>query len=930
MFKLFRWKPRAGGLLKDNAKPKNLHRRLNKRKILRGLLYTAGAFVLLIVLLFAWYAKDLPTPEKIASRRATESTKIFDRNGNPLYETGAMRRTIIPADQMPESIRKATVAIEDKDFYKHHGFDFRGFARALVANIAHGRLSQGGSTITQQYVKNALLSPKKTFTRKIKELILSVELEQTRTKDEILTLYLNEIPYGSNVYGIQEATKLYFNKDAKDLTLAEATTLAALPQRPTYYSPYGTHTNDLFARKNKVLDNMVDQSYITKDQADIAKKEAPNKEQAKFAERKDNIKSPHFVLFVKEKLAELYGDRMVDEGGLQVTTTLDGDMQKMAEEAVVDGSKKLDRYGATNAALVSIDPKTGQVLAMIGSRDYFDTEHDGNVNVTLANRQPGSAFKPIAYATAFKKQYNPAYTLFDLKTDFGGGYNPSDYDGRTRGPVSARFALANSLNIPAVKMLSLAGIDNTLQTAKDLGITTLTDPKRYGLALVLGGGEVKPIELAGAYGAFGNGGKYATTTPFLKIQDSKGKMLYEFKDGGNVKEVLDPQIAYEITDILADNNVRQSIFGNSLVVPGYKVAVKTGTTQEFHDAWTAGTTPDLATVVWVGNNDNSKMKNGADGSVVAAPIFRSYMSKALARFPKTDFTRPAGIQEIAVEKFSNKLPNEYSQDMVKDIFASWQVPTQKDDVNTIVQVNRLNGLLATETTPADLIEQRVYRNLHSERPDLASWEGPVRSWAAANGYIGSPPKDKDDSYNDNKGPQLSVTSPGNGATFAPSDTITINANASATYGIREVRFSAGSLSATDSEAPYSTNFSAASLGAGTYEISVTAVDQNGVSATAKLSVVVNAATHTQSNITVSGLATTSANIHFETSVATTAQVKYSTDQNNLNQTTSDSFNTTSHNVPLSGLTSGTKYYFQVITSAGSSTVTSSVYSFTTS
>lgn len=934
MFKVFRWKPwkpKAGGLLKGNAtgKSRKLHRRLNKKRILRGLLYAAVGFLLLIILLFAWYAKDLPTPEKLASHRATESTKIFDRKGTPLYETGAQRRTVVTADQMPASIRQATVAIEDKDFYKHHGIDFSGIARAALADIVGGRVSQGGSTITQQFVKNALLSPKRTFDRKIKELILSLELEQTRSKEDILTLYLNEIPYGSNVYGVQEAARMYYGKDAKDLTLSESATLAAIPQRPTYYSPYGSHTDDLFVRKNKVLDNMAGQGFITTEQAGGAKKEAPSQDQAKFAVRKDNITAPHFVLFVKEKLAELYGDRMVDEGGLQVTTTLDLDMQKMAEESIVEGSKKLDRYGATNAALVSIDPKTGQVMAMVGSRDYFDTAHDGNVNVTIANRQPGSSFKPVAYATAFKKQYNPAYTLFDLKTDFGGGYAPSNYDGRTRGPVSARYALANSLNIPAVKILALAGIKNTIQTAKDLGITTLTDPDRYGLALVLGGGEVKPIELAGAYGTFGNSGNYATTTPFLKILDSKGKTLYEFKEGGNVKAALDPQIAYEITDILSDNNVRRDIFGNSLVVPGYKVAVKTGTTQEFHDAWTAGTTTHLATVVWVGNNDNSKMKNGADGSVVAAPIFRTYMAKALARYPKDDFSRPSGIQEASVEKFSNKLPTQYSQDTVKDIFASWQVPTQKDDVNQVVQVNRVNGFLATDSTPADLIEQRVYRNLHSERPDLPNWEGPVRAWAAANGYVGFPPKDQDTSYNDSKGPQVSITSPGNGTSFAPSDTINVTATVSAAYGIREVRFAAESLGATDTDVPYSAGFSASALGSGSHEISVTAVDQNGATATAKITISVNASAHTQSGITVSGITNTSANIQFQTSVATTAQVKYGTDAGTLNQTANDSFNASSHTVPIAGLSAVTKYYFQVITSTGASTVTSAVYSFTT-
>lgn len=927
------FKIKTDGLKKKRNPEKwslKLHRRLNKRKIWRVILYGLGAFLLFIVLLFAWYAKDLPTPEKLAARRATESTKIFDKEGNLLYSTGEKRRTVINDSDMPKSIRQATVAIEDKDFYKHHGLDFSGIIRAVLIDITRGKRSQGGSTITQQFVKNALLSPKKSFTRKIKEAILSIELEQTKSKDEILTLYLNEIPYGSNVYGIEEASKYYLNKSAKDLTLSEAATLAALPQRPTYYSPFGSHTDSLFARKNAVLDSMVEMSYITQAEADKAKTEAPTKEQSNFAKRQDNIKAPHFVLFVRERLVDLYGEQMVNEGGLQVTTSLDSNLQQIAEEAIVSGSKKLDSYNASNAALVSTDPKTGQILAMVGSKDYFDLEHDGNVNVTVANRQPGSSFKPFAYATAFKKQYNPAYTLFDLKTDFGGGYSPDDYDGRTRGPVSARYALANSLNIPAVKILSLAGIENTINTARDLGITTLTDPKRYGLALVLGGGEVKPLEMAGGYATFANGGKFATLTPFLKIQDSSGKTLYEYKEGKNVKEVLDPQIAYEIVDILSDNGVRKDIFGDSLVVPNYRVAVKTGTTQEFRDAWTCGATPNISTVVWVGNNDNTKMRSGADGSVVAAPIFRNYMSNALKKISASeDFQKPSGIQEATVEKFSNKLPTQYSQQLVKDIFASWQVPTEKDNVNIVVKVNRLNGDLATDSTPPELIEERVYRDIHSERPDYPNWEDPVRSWAAANGYVGKPPSGKDNSY-DGKGPSISITSPSNGANFAAGQSINLSANASAGMGVKEVRYSIDGRNATGSGGSYSASIDTTGMSPGDHQLTATVYDNNDVTANASITITINASSHTQSNISTSGISANSATVSFNTSIATTAQVRYGTDPSNMSSSKNDSFNSTSHSIQLTGLSALTMYYFQVISTAGSSTVTSSTYSFTTS
>lgn len=924
---------KAGGFIGKRSKTSKWRlkfpRRLNKRKIWRILLYGVGAFLLMIVLMFAWYAKDLPTPEKLAARRATESTKIFDRDGNLLYSTGEKRRTVISESDMPVYIRQATVAIEDKDFYNHHGLDFTGIFRAIIIDITRGSRSQGGSTITQQFVKNALLSPKKTFTRKIKEAILSLELEQTRSKEEILTLYLNEIPYGGNVYGVEEASKYYFGKSAKDLTLSEAATLAALPQAPTYYSPYGTHTDALFVRKNLVLDNMVSMGYITQDEADAAKAEAPNDDSQNFAERRDNIKAPHFVLFVRERLVELYGEQMVNEGGLQVTTTLNSELQDIAQESIDKNIASIEARGGSNAALVSVDPKTGQILSMVGSRDYFDTEHDGNVNVTVADRQPGSSFKPIAYATAFKKEYNPATTIFDLRTDFGGGYVPENYNGSFSGPVSIRYALANSLNIPAVKILSLAGIENTIKTAQDMGITTLTDPDRYGLALVLGGGEVKPLEMAGAYATFANGGQLATTTPFLKIQDSDGKTLFEYKEGSNVKKALDPQIAYEITDILADNDVRRNVFGDALVVPNYRVAAKTGTTQEFRDGWTAGYTPNLATVVWVGNNDNSSMRSGSAGAVVAAPIFRSYMSNALPKLPKDEFEKPKGIEEVTVEKFSNKLPTQYSQDLIKDIFASWQVPTKKDDVNVVVKVNKLNGQLATDSTPQELIEERVYRDIHSERPDYPNWEGPVRSWAAANGFVGKPPSDQDTSY-DGQTPSVSITSPSNGSSYTAGSTISVAASASAGMGVREVKFTLGSKSVTDTSSPYSAKIDTTGLAAADYKLTATVYDNNGVAANSDITITINASSHTQSGITTSGITANSATISFTTSVATTAYVKYGTSSNNLNLSKNDSVNSKSHSITLSGLTSGTKYYFQVISTAGSSTVTSAVYSFTTS
>lgn len=467
---------------------------VDKKKLWRFIRLGCVVIIFCIAGLFAWYSKDLPTPGKIRERQAIQSTQIYDRNGGLLYEIhGDQNRTLIASADIPEIAKQATVAAEDRNFYKHIGVDFRGIARAIYVDIFRGKKSQGGSTITQQFVKNALLSNKKTFDRKIKELILSLEIETMFSKDEILTMYLNEIPYGSSIYGIEAASKSFFNKSAKELTLEEVAMLAAIPQAPTRYSPYGTHTDELKARRDYILNTMADLGNVPREKTDAAKAT-----EISALPQKDSIKAPHFVFYVREQLVSQFGEQRVEEGGLKVTTTLDSDIQGKAQEAIDKGMDKVRARGGSNAALVSVKPDSGEILAMIGSANYFDSEHDGNVNVTVSARQPGSSFKPIVYATGFKEQYNPASTLWDVPTDFG-KYKPNNYNGQFHGPVSVRFSLANSLNIPAVKMLGIVGLEKALQTAHDMGITTLNEPDRYGLALVLGGGEVKPIDMATAF-----------------------------------------------------------------------------------------------------------------------------------------------------------------------------------------------------------------------------------------------------------------------------------------------------------------------------------------------------------------------------------------------------------------------------------------------
>lgn len=586
-----------------------------------------------IVGVFAYYAKDLPSPGKINSRFIAESTKIFDRTGtHVLYEVhGEEKRTIIPFSEMPEVIRAATITLEDQDFYSHHGLKFSSIARAIFKDFVTFDARQGGSTITQQFVKNSLLTPEKTLTRKVKEAILSIEMEQKFTKDEILAMYLNEIPYGSNAYGIEAASQTFFSKNAKNLTLDEAAFLASLPNAPTFYSPYGSHLEELRTRQAMTLSKMASLGYITPEQAEEAKKTDTFE---KLSPRRENIKAPHFVMYVREYLAKRYGDEQIEQGGLKITTTLDWSKQEMAEKAVFEGADKNLKYNAENAALTAIDPKTGQILAMVGSKNYFDTKIDGQVNVTIRDRQPGSSFKPYVYLTAFTKGYVPETILYDVPTDFstedGKKYEPQNYDGKFHGPVSLEKALGGSLNIPAVKILYLTGVKDSIELAKNLGITTLNEPDRYGLSLVLGGGEVKLLDHVHAYATLAAGGVRRDKTAILKIENAKGEVLEEYKDTPGERVVAEKFVAM-LDSVLSKNENRSWIFGenNPLRFDTRPVVAKTGTTNEYRDAWTVGYAPSLAVGVWVGNNDNTSMKLGADGSYVAAPIWRAFMEKAI-------------------------------------------------------------------------------------------------------------------------------------------------------------------------------------------------------------------------------------------------------------------------------------------------------------
>lgn len=726
----------------------------------------------IMVGLFGWYAKDLPTPNKINSRFAAQTTQIFDRNGKLLYEMhGDKNRILVEFNEIPDNVKHATVAIEDKNFYKHKGLSPTRVIGAAVFNLfkrATGQNLQGGSTITQQFVKNALLSPEQTFSRKIKELIVSIEIEAMYKKDDILKMYLNEIPYGSNAYGVKVAAKTYFNKELKDITLEEAAVLAAIPQAPTYYSPYGQHKDRLMTRKDLVLSLMADQGYITKQQAEEAKKKPITFSNNPYG----SITAPHFVMYVKEKLVEKYGERMAEEGGLKVYTTIDIEKQKAAEAAVAKyGDRNASKYGASNAALVSVDPKTGQILAMVGSRDFFNPDIDGNVNVTTMARQPGSSFKPYAYAQTWKSpNWGPGSTMYDFKTDFGGGYIPSNYDGKDHGIQSMRTALDGSLNIPAVKALYIAGLEDTLKTVRDMGITTLNKPSDYGLSLVLGAGEVTPLEHVGAFGVYANNGIKQDSSWFVKILDANNKTLDEFKQKPG-KQVVDPQIAYLMSHVLSDNNARTYIFGtrNSLTLPDRPVAAKTGTTNDYKDAWTVGYTPQVATAVWVGNNSGKTMSKGADGSVVAAPIWQEYMKAAHASMPKEDFKRPSGIKTVTLDAITGRRTTSATKQTRTDIFPSWYKVPEVFGQAQEVKIDKLTGKLATDKCPPELIETRVYSPITAEippnDPSYSRWNAPIQNWANSQGFsteTGGLPTEPCDLHNGTNLPTVDIITPTEG------------------------------------------------------------------------------------------------------------------------------------------------------------------------
>jgi 1A family penicillin-binding protein len=653
-------------------------------------LRVAIAIVLLLSMVgggFGVYAlvfKDLPSPQQLALQDQIVTTRILDRNGEVLFKIYEdENRTIVKLDKIPRSLINATVAIEDKNFYHHHGFSVRGIVRAAIANSKDQTIQQGGSTITQQLIKNRLLTSEKTFQRKVREIVLSVMAEFTYSKDEILEMYFNQVAYGGSTYGVEEASERYFGKSVTELNLAESALLAGLPQAPSVYSPFGPEPETAKFRQQEVLGRMVDDGYITQQEADDALAQ-----ELTFRTDSIDIKAPHFVMYIRKLLAEQYGEEIVNQGGLEVLTTLDLPLQEASQKAVTAEVEKLTSLHVSNGAALVTNPQTGEILAMVGSTNYFDFAHDGEVNVTIRPRQPGSSIKPLTYATAMERGKTPNTIIDDSPITYHTAgsppYSPKNYDGKFHGKVTLRESLGSSYNIPAVKTLAEVGIDSVIDKGTQMGIGTWQDRRRFGLSLTLGGGEVLMTDMAELYGTFANNGATVDLNPILEVKNYKGETLYRNtcvldNKGCPKRQTLNPLVAYQITDILKDNKARTPAFGprSVLYIPNQEVAVKTGTTNNLRDNWTIGYTTDRLAAVWVGNNDSTSMSYVASGITGASPIWNNIIRLTLSDEHPHKFATPSGMIKVQVCTATGTLPCQGCPAVSDALFAPGTEPTKQ-------------------------------------------------------------------------------------------------------------------------------------------------------------------------------------------------------------------------------------------------------------
>ena len=679
--------------------PKFLFR--TKKRALIAATLSLGSFIFF----YNFVLKDLPNPYQLKEpQNMALSTVIYDRNGEELYKIfHDKNRSLVKLEELPKHLIDATVAYEDTDFFKHHGVSIRGIVRAIRNDLFDEQL-HGGSTITQQLIKNALLSNEKTIKRKAKEVVLSLMAEVLYSKKEILQMYLNEIPYGGPIYGIEEAAKTYFGKSAKDLSLAEGALLAGLPTSPTQNNPMVSPIKAK-NRQKLVLTRMVENGFITQEQAEEA-----SKEKIEFSKAAFPIKAPHFVMLIKNLLMQKYGQKITEEGGLKVYTTLDYGLQKFAEKAISDEINKIGKkYWIKNAAAMVTKPKTGEVLTMIGSKDFFDESIDGNVNITLSPRQPGSSIKVVNYSYALTHGYTPSSVLLDApvsyKTPSGRTYSPVNYDGKFRGPVTLHDALAMSLNVPAVRVLNSYGHQKMLEQGRKMGITTWNKPDNfYGLSLTLGAGEVTMADMTVVYGCLANQGIRKNLVYLKKVIDSQGNVLEDSETGKGIltgfpsqvmaagaefdgQQVIHPQIAYQLTEILADVDAKSPTYGrpqfHKLYVPENVVATKTGTSNNKRDNWTFGYTPEYLVATWVGNNDNTPMNPGlASGITGAAPLWNTIMTQILKDHQNKEFPAPEGLIPVQICASNGLLPCEGCSKVKTEYFVPGTEPTKHCQVAT--------------------------------------------------------------------------------------------------------------------------------------------------------------------------------------------------------------------------------------------------------
>ncbi len=813
----------------------------SKLKIFGKLLKYSFIMILIgfifLTIFVAIIARDLPDPQQLASRQIGQTTKIYDRTGKILLHEifNEQKRTFILVSDIPKFAVEATLAVEDKNFYAHKGIAFKSIARAILSNILGRKSGKGGaSTLTQQLIKNAIIGNEHSLTRKLKEALLALQLEKKYSKQEILQLYFNEIPYGSTNYGIEAAAQGYFGKSAKDITLAEAATLAALPQAPTRYL---NNAEELRKRRDYILDLMVQQNFVNDTDAKTAKSEISDVKQ-----RIDNsIRAPHFVMMVMEQLSETLGEKTIQDGGLSVITSLDMDAQTIAEEEITKGVEiNIKTYDARNAALVALDVPTGEIRALVGSRNFFDKEYDGEFNVATSPRQPGSSFKPIVYVSAFEKGYTPETIVYDVETTFtnsdGKPYEPRNYNLKEYGPVSLRTALQGSLNIPAVKMLYLSGIEYVLDVAKKLGYTTLNDRSRFGLSLVLGGGEVSLLEHTAAYAVFAREGVFIKTVAILEVRDHDNVELFKHSPQ-TPQQVIDKNAVLTLTNVLSDNASRAFIFGerSHLQLGDRPVAAKTGTTNDYRDGWLLGYTPSIAVGVWTGNNDNTQMKKGAGGSSSAGGIWNGFMKRVLQKTPietfelptKTESQKPIfqgvdpGIIKLEIDSVSGKLANEFTPPETREkkvFFVGHDI---------LFHVNKDDPLGPPPLNPSD-------------DPQYTAWENAVKKWAVKEDSvsgkvaltISEPPTEFDDVHKPEYNPTIRFIEPFAGVSV--DRFVVARVETSALFGVTRVRyFLDGELISEAINSPsFETSLSLSSFEKGFHTLEARAYDPNfNVSAT---------------------------------------------------------------------------------------------------